>query len=555
MADMKPSYEDLEQQVKILQQALESSRKEREGHRYFGQGKSSLEGADIYENDSGEIIGFQGATRDISQRKRSEDILQESKERFQLAMEATRDGIWDWNVQTDKVYFSPAYLAMLGYSMDEKHDCSSFWADRIHPDDKEEVLRVNMDCIENKREEFEVEFRMQARDGQWRWVMGKGKVVDRDNQGRALRMIGTHSDITIRKKNEEELRKLQMAVKYSPSVIIITDTQGLIEYVNPAFTSLTEYTPEEVIGHSLHIFHSDRIDQNFYEHIWPTIQAGQVWRGEIVKQTKTGKTFWVNASIAPVRNQEEKVIKYIGVEEDITDKKDLEKLKDDVQRMMRHDLKCSLSSLMGLPQMLKQDSNLSDEQREIVGLIESTGLKINRMIDLSLDLFKMEKGTYEFLPQEVDVLHLIHQVIEQYQWHLTSKNLTVKTMVNGQELFPGQRVYIQSEELLLYFLFCNLVINAIEASPQGEEIQIDIHSCDPLIIRIHNKGVVPQVIRKNFFDKFKTSGKASGIGMGTYSAKLMAETMNYKIRMDTSDKKGTTCISLFVPRNGQTGKM
>ena len=338
-----------------------------------------------------------------------------------------------------------------------------------------------------------------------------------------------------------------MAVEFSPAAIYITDTQGIIEYINPAFTSLTGYDFADVIGRSMHMTHSDLTDQNFYPQLWDKIQAGQVWRGEIEKRTKNGKLFWVNASIAPVRNQEGKMINFIGVEEDITDKKDLEKLKDDVQSMMRHDLKCSLSSMMGLPQILKQDSNLSDEQREIVGIIESTGSKINRMIDLSLDLFKMEKGTYKYEPQDVEILDLLYQVVEQYRWHWTSKKVTVKTMVNGEEIFEGQRLYVQSEELLLHSLLCNLVINAIEASPEGEEIQIDIHNTEPKVIRICNKGIVPEAIRRHFFEKFMTQGKVSGIGMGTYSAKLMAEAMNCRICMETSDMKGTTCISLFMP--------
>ena len=132
--------------------------------------------------------------------KPSYEELEQRIKVLEQALEASRDGICDWNIQTDKVYFSPAYLGMLGFSKNEKHDYSSFWANRIHPQDKEEVLRVNKECVDNKRQEFEVEFRMQAKDGQWRWIMGKGKVVSRDNQGRAIRMIGTHSDITIRKK-------------------------------------------------------------------------------------------------------------------------------------------------------------------------------------------------------------------------------------------------------------------------------------------------------------------------------------------------------------------
>ena len=122
-------------------------------------------------------------------------------------MEATNDGLWDWNIKTDEAYFSPAYFRMLGYEPGGFPGKGNGWKELIHPDDRERALRANLDCIEGCCEHFEVEFRMKAKSGEWRWILGRGKCVACDEQGRALRLVGTHVDITDRKRAEEALRE------------------------------------------------------------------------------------------------------------------------------------------------------------------------------------------------------------------------------------------------------------------------------------------------------------------------------------------------------------
>jgi len=146
------------------------------------------------------------ARLEILQRKRIEDALVKSEERFKLSMDATNDGLWDWDLKTDGGYLSPGYYRMLGYEPGDFPMEGSAWIGLIHPDDRENTQRVNNDCIEGRCNQFEVEYRMRAKDGEWRWILGRGKSVARDEQGRATRMLGTHMDITARKQGEELLR-------------------------------------------------------------------------------------------------------------------------------------------------------------------------------------------------------------------------------------------------------------------------------------------------------------------------------------------------------------
>ena len=155
----------------------------------------------------GKVIGVASFAKDITERKRAEEALRESEERFRQAMEATNDGLWDWNVKSGDVYYSPAYSRILGYEAAEFANRAESWTDLLHPDDRAEAISVNQACIENRIPHFEVEFRMRTKGGEWRTILGRGKAVCRDADGRAIRMIGTHVDITERKRAEEALQK------------------------------------------------------------------------------------------------------------------------------------------------------------------------------------------------------------------------------------------------------------------------------------------------------------------------------------------------------------
>jgi len=163
--------------------------------------------AEPIKDENGSIQGIIETALEISERKKAEQAkIREREEQFRLAIEANQEGIWDWNVDTDEVYFSPAYAAMLSYRHDEVPQDAIFWMDRVHPEEKEKVLQVNKDCIANRCDNFAIEFRMKAKDDQWRWILARGKAVARDRNGYATRMIGTHTDITKRKQTEEELK-------------------------------------------------------------------------------------------------------------------------------------------------------------------------------------------------------------------------------------------------------------------------------------------------------------------------------------------------------------
>jgi|GEM_PF-5736486 len=124
------------------------------------------------------------------------EALRQSEERCRLVLEATSDGIWEWDLRTNRVHYNPAYTRMLGYEPEEFSGNLSEWLERIHPDDRERALAANQRCIDNETAQFAVEFRMRTKAGTWKWILGRGMAVERDAAGKALRMIGAHTDIT-----------------------------------------------------------------------------------------------------------------------------------------------------------------------------------------------------------------------------------------------------------------------------------------------------------------------------------------------------------------------
>jgi PAS domain S-box-containing protein len=142
----------------------------------------------------------------VVERKQVEDELKEGEERFRLAMEAGNDGIWDWDVRSGYFHFNPAYFEMLGLEPAASPAHITKWQDLVHTDDLQHTWRINNDCVQGNVDSFEVEYRMLHSDGSWRMILGRGKAVERDADGRALRIVGSHTDITDRKKAEEKIR-------------------------------------------------------------------------------------------------------------------------------------------------------------------------------------------------------------------------------------------------------------------------------------------------------------------------------------------------------------
>lgn len=222
---------------------------------------------------------------------------------------------------------------------------------------------------------------------------------------------------------------------------------------------------------------------------------------------------------------------------------------EDVERIARHDLKTPLVSIAAAPSLLRASRDLSAHEEEILGMIESAANRALSMVNLSLDLFRMESGSYVFRPATVDLTAIASSIALGLSAQAMSK------FVRLQLLGESSHLYVEADDSLCYSIIGNLTKNAIEAAPEHSVVSLSLRDVGGAEVQlsIHNQGCVPVAIRENFFAKYSTSGKTGGTGLGTYSSHLLAKVQGGRLEMETAELTGTS-LHLFLkqtsaPRN------
>jgi len=223
------------------------------------------------------------------------------------------------------------------------------------------------------------------------------------------------------------------------------------------------------------------------------------------------------------------------------------RLTEDVERIMRHDLKSPLTTIIGLPQVLRMSDNLDDDQREMLSMIEQAGYTMLSMVNLSTALFKMERGQYALEPAAVDIVPVVRKLFAIQADAARSRNLVLILLVEGRPATEESAFSVWGEELLCYSMLANLLANAVEASPDYSPVVVDLRRDDGMaILEIRNQGAVPEAVRDRFFEKYATAGKTKGTGLGTYSAWLIARAHRGLISMRTDETAGTA-VTVTLP--------
>lgn len=326
------------------------------------------------------LMAVGGAFLYILIRKEREYHIRKNEKHLVLALEGNRDGVWDWNVKTGKVYFSTRWKEMLGYEDNEIKGDVTEWESRIHPEDKERTLEDIGNHLKGMTEFYENEHRLRCKDGSYIWILDRGKVYETDRDGNPLAMIGTHTDITEKKTSELEIRKLSLAVENSPSAVVITDSNATIRYVNKRFEEITKYSADELIGKNPSTLKSDMHSDDIYRELWETISSGKNWSGEIINRAKDGSHYWCRLSISPVVNENGVITAYVGIQEDLTE---LKKKEAELKRLATTDELTKINNRRRLLELAAQEHKRS--------IRYSTPMTL---VMLDLDHFKDVNDTY-----------------------------------------------------------------------------------------------------------------------------------------------------------------
>jgi DNA-binding response OmpR family regulator len=230
------------------------------------------------------------------------------------------------------------------------------------------------------------------------------------------------------------------------------------------------------------------------------------------------------------------------------------RLREEVEHITRHDLKNPIGGIMNFADLLLSDQNLGADQRDMIATIGDSARLVLDMVNLSLDLVKIEQGTYELQAAPIDLVAIVRRALTDKAAEISAKKIEVHNTLRRPQADGGGKdltFKAMGDELLCYSLFGNLIKNAVEAAPAGSALSI-VYQQDEVeegygMVEIVNGGVVPAQIREHFFDKFVTAGKQGGTGIGTYSARLLTEVQHGRIRMNTSDEKNATTLTVSLP--------
>jgi signal transduction histidine kinase len=326
---------------------------------------------------------------------------------------------------------------------------------------------------------------------------------------------------------EREQKRFLQLINSNQDAILVVDKARNIRFANPA--------AEKIMGLS----QTELMQERFSSHLRPEepleLEIQQSDGSSLVAEVRSSKIEW---------DQEEVFLVSLR---DITARKQAERLQEEVQQMTRHDLKTPLNAIIGMPQILLDEENLTPQQKELLGYIQESGHRMLNMINQSLHLYHMEMGSYELSPQQIDLLQLLRRIQQDLQNILHQKALGFGIQVQGQAAEPQAQFFILAEEGLCYTMLGNLLQNAAEASPVRSWININLETAPgKTVIQIHNQGAVPEDIQGRFFEKMITKGKKQGTGLGTYSARLIARIHGGDIFLQSSQEQGTL-VSIHLP--------
>ena len=502
-----------------------------------------------HKNQRGELDRLSAVARDISAIKNATEELRKLKR----AVEQIAASIVITNLDGTIEYVNPYFYQLTGYTPEEVMGKSpSILSSGKHG---REFFQELWETI-SSGEIWRGEICNRKKNGQLYWEDASISSL-KDEKGKTTHFVAVKEDVTYQREAQARLKELvsEFESVFNTSSVGIVHLKGgrLFHRVNQRFTEIFGYSSEDLAGKGVEILHlSGEQSRSFGEMFFNPLADGGMVQTEYQFRHKDGHLVWCSLygkAVMPP-NLENGVI---WVADDITHRKELDQLKADVERMMRHDLKTPLNAVINMPQLIEMEGNLTGQQLELTKSIEESGRRMLNMIDMSLAFFKMETGSYEVLPRVLNLVKVMRKVVEESRSRLSAKDLSVEIVSAGGSSEPVGAVYAMGEELLLYNALSNILVNAIEASPAGAVILIGVGEkgaggAEGMVgIDIQNKGAVPEKIRDVFFQKYVTHGKAKGTGLGTYSAKLIVEAMSGQISMNTSESEGTT-ISIELPK-------
>jgi PAS domain S-box-containing protein len=538
----------------------------------------------------GKPLRMVGAMQDITESKRAEAELRESRAHLQLALQASKIGPWDWDLITNKVLYSREWKQQLGHAEHEITNDLSEFSSRLHPEDAERITATLELCMADPSKEYNVEFRMRHKDGSYRWIHTRGS-LHYDATGRPVRMLGCHVDITDRRLAEEELREAKVAAtlregaeRYNfladtvPQIIWTARPDGCLDYYNKAWFDYTGLTLAQTKdwGWGL-VLHPDDL-QPCIERWTHSFTTGENYEIEYrFKRASDGAYRWHLGRALPMRDEQGQIVQWVGTCTDIDgakrSKETLQAAHDElglrvIERTselhaakeaaeaasrakseflanMSHEIRTPMNGIIGMTD-LALETQLNRDQREYLGMVKSSAHSLLGLINDILDFSKIEAGKLELELIDFSLRDCIGGMLKPLGLRADQKGLELVADIPSD--VPDHFV---GDSMRLRQILINLTANAIKFTERGEVVvsvnsQSIINGEGELHFSVSDTGIgIPQEKQAAIFEAFaqadgSTTRTYGGTGLGLSIASQLIQKMHGKIWLESRVGQGTT---------------
>lgn len=487
--------------------------------------------------------------------------LQRSEREYESLFNSIQDAIVVADMNRQLMDCNAAFTELFGYAKEEiiRQPTNIIYPDHDKYIESEQILEKRMD---DPTQPTITEFKTKSGE------LFLGEVVSfflRDSENERRGFIGIIRDVTFRERQIEQQQRYLQAMSQVGEAVVITDPEGRIEYVNPAFTEITGYSPEEVIGRNPHILNSGKHSQEFYQELWDTIQSGESWSGQFVNKRKDGEFYTEDAVISPVKDSRGHIINYVAVKRDITEQLQLEEELRQSQKMeavgqlaggIAHDFNNLLTIINGYTSILSSQP-LPDETQALVSSIEHAGQRAAELTNQLLAFSRKQK----LEPQTIYPDKLIKKIVPMLN-RLLAEDIDIRIETNANEtqimVDPGQL-----EQVIL-----NLALNARDAMKKGgrlnitsdvstylelpllmqEEFKTDSADYYCLTVSDTGTGMKTELLEKIFEPFFTTKPEGQGTGLGLSTVYGIVKQSGGAIDVESQPGEGTT-FTLYFPES------
>ena len=511
----------------------------------------------IWNVQANRLAGIYGAVQNITESKNAENALRQSEERFRTIYNSVNDAMFIHDLNSGAILdVNETMEKMFGVTREEAIQTDmNFLSAGNSPYSNKEALQWIFKARDEGPQRFE--WLSKRKSGELFWVeINMNPVVIAGEK----RLLVSARDISKRKNIEDQLNTLRLAVEQSPVSVVITDVNGIIEYVNAGFCEISGYHKDEIIMKPLRILNQLKQSEVNSKDIWENLKEGKDWRGDYLNKRKDGTSYWENTLISPVKDNEGKILHLLAVQEDITERKKFEmqlllakekaeemyRLKSNFLSNMSHELRTPLVGMLGLTELLYNE--LEGDNKEFIALINKSSNRLLSTLNTLLNYSKIEAEKVVVNLSRVSILEIIREEVKLFEALANRNGLFIR------EDFKCSDFSATTDPAMVKEIIDNILNNAIRFTFDGGIIVSADKTDREIIISIEDTGIgIPEDKIKIIFEEFRqvSEGRGrnfEGTGLGLTIVKKYVDALKGDIKVESRLEVGSNFI-VTIPIN------